>query len=243
MRIAKRTFSRVSPVDFFENGGAPMGWIVVRHSHVGTILERRRTHGRWVKVTSAKGKIFRVLRYSVNLPANEIVMDWAGWIDLQGRKDEESDTLALTIVTARWWHFFIIPFRHVDPAYRLSAWLAALSVILGIVSIGASRPWEMIWPHSQMVPETRVLIQFAPMVAQEQQEPMTKAEAKPRITRLFHEWASIKGKRVPYDSPDGGLTFFYWLQSDHPEVLSFRSSADKWQVVHGWLLQAHLVMR
>lgn len=135
VQIAKGTFKRVSPFNFFERGGPPLGWLVVRHSHVGSTAERRRTHGHWVLVTSVKGKIFRVLRYSVNLPADEIVVDWAGWIDLQGRTDQELDQLALTITTARWWQFFTIPFRHVDPAYRLSAWLGAISVALGALSI------------------------------------------------------------------------------------------------------------
>jgi hypothetical protein len=135
MQIAKGKFARVSPVDFFERGGIPLGWIVLRHGHVDTILNRRRTHGRWVCIRSDKGKIFRVLRYSVNLPTSQIVMDWAGWIDLQGRTDKESEKLPLTITTARWWQFFTIPFRHVDPAYRLSAWLGAISVGLGALSV------------------------------------------------------------------------------------------------------------
>jgi hypothetical protein len=135
MRIPKRKFSRQSPVSFFERGGVPLGWIVIRHSHVRTVLERRETHGKWVSVSSGKRKIFRVLRYSVILPIDQIVIDWAGWIDLQGRTDEESSELMLTIETARWWQFITIPFRHVDPAYRLSAWLGATSIGLGALSV------------------------------------------------------------------------------------------------------------
>jgi hypothetical protein len=149
MEIAKGTFRRVSPVEFFERGGVPLGWIVVRHSHVDTIRHRRQTHGRWVCLRSERGQIFRVLRYSVNLPASEIVVDWAGWIDLQGRGDKESEELSLTITTAQWWQFATIPFRHVDPAYRLSTWLGAISVALGILSVLLVRPWELVdWPRA-----------------------------------------------------------------------------------------------
>lgn len=146
MQIANTKLSRKSPVSFFERGGVPLGWVVVRHTHVGTVRDRRQTYGHWVSITCDKQTIFRVLRYSVNLPANQIVMDWAGWIDLQGRTDEESNELVLTIATARWWQFVTIPFRHVDPAYRLSAWLGALSILLGLLSVGFTRPWELIWP-------------------------------------------------------------------------------------------------
>jgi len=72
---------------------------------------------------------------------------------------------------------------------------------------------------------------------------VTKAEAKQHVVRLFREWAATHGKPLPYDSSDGGLSFFYWLERNHADALRFRSRADKWQLVHGWLLQAGLVTR
>jgi len=135
MQIARGTFKRVSPVNFFERGGPPLGWIVVRHTHVDKTADRRRTHGRWVEVRSRKASVFRLLRYSVNLAADEIVMDWVGWIDLQGRTDKESDALALTIKMVPRWRYLAMAFHHVDPAYRLSAWLGAISIVLGGLSV------------------------------------------------------------------------------------------------------------
>lgn len=159
MQIGNKTYSRKSPISFFERGGIPLGWVVVRHSHVDTVRDRRKSYGRWVSITCGKHRIFRVLRYSVNLPANQIVIDWGGWIDLQGRTDKESTSLNLQITTARWWQFFTIPFRHVDPAYRLSAWLGAISILLGILSLFLTRPWELFWPRAQPAPiETHVSI-------------------------------------------------------------------------------------
>lgn len=135
MRIGRGTFKRKSPAQFAEKIGIPVGWIALRHDHVVSTLRRRRTHGMWVRIQSSAGTIYRVVRYSVRLKADEIVVDWAGWIDLQGRTDQETEALELTISTVPKWQFFTIPFRHVDPAYRLSAWLAAISIGLGFLSI------------------------------------------------------------------------------------------------------------
>ena len=135
MQIAQGTFRRVSPASFAEKVGLPMGWIVVRHDHVAEKLNRRKTHGRWVSVKSAHGKVYRVLRYSVNLQTSQIVMDWVGWIDLQGRTDQETEEVPLTISTARFWEHLVIPFKHIDPGYRMSAWLGAISVALGALSV------------------------------------------------------------------------------------------------------------
>jgi len=135
MQIAKASFQRVSPAEFAKKVELPAGWIVVRYSHVGPKLTRRKTHARWVAITSDRATVFRIVRYSVDLPADRIVIDWAGWIDLQGRTDEEVDEIELTITTARWYQFFTLPFRHVDPSYRLSAWLGGISVGLGVLSI------------------------------------------------------------------------------------------------------------
>lgn len=138
-----RQFDRRSPVEFGQKAEIPAGWFVVRFSHVEPMEKRRKTHGKWAKISSKHGSIFRVLRYSVNLPADNIVLDWAGWIDLQGRKETDQDHLTLTISNIRWYHFVCIPFKHVDPAYRLSSWIAVilggLSVILGVLSIVL--PW------------------------------------------------------------------------------------------------------
>lgn len=125
----------MSPAKFADKIELPMGWIVVRHSHLGSKLERRKTHGHWVAITSGQNRIYRIIRYSVNLEADKIVMDWAGWIDLQGRTDDEADTLDLVITKATWCQLAVIPFKHIDPGYRLSAWLGAISVGLGLLSV------------------------------------------------------------------------------------------------------------
>ena len=112
-----------------------MGWIVVRHSHLDSKRDRRKTHGHWVAISSGKNRIYRIVRYSVNLPTDKIVLDWAGWIELQGRTDDEAEAIDLTIARATWPELAIIPFKHIDPGYRLSAWLGGISVALGLLSV------------------------------------------------------------------------------------------------------------
>lgn len=138
MQIASGTFKRISPATFAEKVGIPFGWIVVHHSHVLARGERRRSHARWVSLTSEATTVYRNLRYSGRLESDELVIDWAGWIDLQGRTDQENSEISIRISTVRWWETFVIPFHHIDPGYRLSAWLGAISVGLGILSLTLS---------------------------------------------------------------------------------------------------------
>ncbi|MBJ7437607.1 MAG: hypothetical protein JHD35_01095 [Sphingopyxis sp.] len=121
VKIADTIFKRVPPANFAEKIGIPVGWVVIRHSHVATKLARRKTHGRWVSIKCGNEKIYRILRYSAKLPADQIVIDWAGWIDLQGRTDDESEILQLEIDNASFRELLTIPFKHVDPGFRLSA--------------------------------------------------------------------------------------------------------------------------
>lgn len=142
LQIAQSEFRRSSPVAFGKLAPIPSGWIVLRSSFVKTKMLRRKTHGKWVRIRSSEGTIYRILRYSPNIKQEKIVVDWIGWIDLQGRTDEESEKLDLKIDLARWWHFFLIPFVHPEPAYRLSSIIATAlgvpSVLLGVASIWLS---------------------------------------------------------------------------------------------------------
>lgn len=70
---------------------------------------------------------------------------------------------------------------------------------------------------------------------------MTQDQAKPAVLRLFREWVDDNCKTIPYADAEGGFIFYSWLRKEHPEVLAFRARGDKWQTVHGWLLNARLV--
>ena len=135
MKVGPIVFKRVSPAKFSERVELPSGWTVLRFSHLGEKDARRATHGKWVALTTGGNTIYRIVRYSVTLPACDIVIDWAGWIDLQGRVADAPDKIEITIRTPRLWEYPMIPFKHIDPGYRMSAWLGTISVALGLLSV------------------------------------------------------------------------------------------------------------
>ncbi len=135
MRIVKGTFTRKPPAQFGERVELPLGWTVLRYGHLKEKQTRRDVTYRWATIVCGKRKIFRVVRFGGNVRLDEIVLDWPGWIDLQGRVADTLDSVELEIRTPRLWEYLIIPFYHVDPGYRMSAWLGAMSVGLGLLSV------------------------------------------------------------------------------------------------------------
>lgn len=135
MKIGPLDFKRVSPAKFSERVELPAGWAVLRFSHLPDKDKRRATHGRWIALTSGGNTIYRIVRYSVTLPASDIVLDWAGWIDLQGRVADAPKSIPISIRSPRFWEYLIIPFKHIDPGYRMAAWLGYLSFALGLLSL------------------------------------------------------------------------------------------------------------
>lgn len=68
---------------------------------------------------------------------------------------------------------------------------------------------------------------------------MKQAEAERIVISRFREWC----KKENLSNPNGtdGFRFYWYLFNKYPEALDFRCSGDKWQTVHGWLLDADLV--
>ena len=136
MKIANGKFTRKPPAQFGERVELPLGWTVIRHGHLDDQDKRREVTYRWAAILCGKQKIFRVIRFGASLASDEIVLDWPGWIDLQGRRAKILESVQLEIRTPHFWEYLIIPFKHVDPGYRLSAWLGAISIALGLLSLG-----------------------------------------------------------------------------------------------------------
>ena len=133
-------FSRKSPAEFAEKLGIPVGWIVISHRYMPDRVSRRHAHGRWYKVSSEHGNIFRILRFSANLPGTadspgEMVVDWPGWLDLHGRAEVVTQPLDLKISKVSWWAYPKMALAHPDPTVRLAGELGLLSVALGLLSI------------------------------------------------------------------------------------------------------------
>ncbi len=68
---------------------------------------------------------------------------------------------------------------------------------------------------------------------------MTPAEAKMRILAEWRTWVGHQQSAVSHTAAEA-LTFFKELERDKPELLSFES-ADKWDFVKSWLLDAGLI--
>ncbi len=61
---------------------------------------------------------------------------------------------------------------------------------------------------------------------------MKKEDARREVLREYDRWA----KKHPGDARMmGGFRFFQYLQNARSDLLDFRTSGDKWQIVHGWL--------
>ena len=70
---------------------------------------------------------------------------------------------------------------------------------------------------------------------------MRKEDAKAAI---IQEWDSWKRKNLKSDhkaTGRDGLIFFGYLRQERPDLLTFKSSGDRWQVVHGWLMRERRV--
>lgn len=137
----KGKFTRISPAAFAEKVGIPAGWFVVSHRWMPEKSTRRQSHGRWFKIKSTEGEIFRILRFSVKLEGSpksgtgEIVVDWPGWLELFGHAENVDGPIELELSEAHWWQFPRLAVSHPDPTIRLSGLLGLLSVVLGVLSV------------------------------------------------------------------------------------------------------------
>jgi len=142
MKDIKKKFTRASPADFSQKIGVPQGWFVISYRLVPDKKTRRLNHGKWFKIQSPQGHVYRILRFSVRLTGTpesdigSIVLDWSALLKLTdyAEKPEEQD-LDLTISNVRWWQYPLMAFAHPDPTHKLAGELGLLSVALGALSI------------------------------------------------------------------------------------------------------------
>lgn len=134
------TFKRMSPSKFAEKVGIPQGWFVISHRWMPDKTNRRKYHGKWFKLVTPSGQVFRVLRFSVNLAGKpggqgDIVIDWPAWLDLFGRVENVDRPIEIEITPAKWWEYPRLAISHPDPAMRLAGWIAITSLALGFISV------------------------------------------------------------------------------------------------------------
>jgi hypothetical protein len=68
---------------------------------------------------------------------------------------------------------------------------------------------------------------------------MTPAEGKMRILAEWRTWIGHRQAAVSHTTAEA-WTFFKEIEQNQPDLLSFES-ADKWELVKGWLLGAGLI--
>lgn len=61
---------------------------------------------------------------------------------------------------------------------------------------------------------------------------MKQAEAKPQIISLWKDW--LRANASGSTGQDMQL-FYNFLREQAPDLLTFKASGDKWQVVKGWI--------
>jgi hypothetical protein len=64
---------------------------------------------------------------------------------------------------------------------------------------------------------------------------MSKEQARRAVLSEFDSWAK---KHPNQASMMGGFLFFRYLQAEKSDLLEFRAVGNKWQIVHGWILDA-----
>lgn len=70
---------------------------------------------------------------------------------------------------------------------------------------------------------------------------MKKEDAKALVLQDFRAWCDLPENKDTTNNGTKGYLYFLHLETARSPLLDFKSSGDKWQVVHGWLLNAKLV--
>ena len=133
-------FFRKSHQDYPENAETHIGWAIISHRNLPDRTLRRLTHGKWFKIKSANGTIYRALSFNGGLKGDagnnnsaDIVLDWVGWLNLHGRSDNVDHQLNLEIEQCRLWELFMVFCKHPDPFQRLSNIMSIITFFLGLV--------------------------------------------------------------------------------------------------------------
>jgi hypothetical protein len=69
---------------------------------------------------------------------------------------------------------------------------------------------------------------------------MTREQARLGVLREWRGWRDANGVTTEATGNDG-LRFYGHRQSRRAELLKFKGAGDKWQIVHGWLLNSGCV--
>ena len=138
------TFARVPPsiLGKAEDWKLAPAWFVLNPRWFGQKQDWRAARGRWCRIKSAHGAVYRAVQFAPNLeysnkrsvPAGRILIDWSAWAELSGLEERE-DELALEIRPVGVPGMVSASVNHPDPGQRVAAWVAVVSLALGRLSI------------------------------------------------------------------------------------------------------------
>lgn len=115
------------------------GWFALSPEQVGE--DPARAHGRWFRIASGHGAVYRSLQLSNGLPADGIALDWLAHHALEGGHagaGAQGLALRLRIRSARFYEYPLCLLRHPNPATRLGGITAAAVLLLGVCMLAAA---------------------------------------------------------------------------------------------------------
>ena len=86
-------------------------------------------------MTSGRNTVYCIVCYSVTSATNEIVLDWAGRMTSKVAQMKPQIKSILPYARCAYEKYLVIPFKYINPGYRISAWLGTIFVGLGILSV------------------------------------------------------------------------------------------------------------
>jgi hypothetical protein len=73
---------------------------------------------------------------------------------------------------------------------------------------------------------------------------MAKDEGSPARQAIIEAWNAWALRHPIKATGSDGMLFFNYLQAERSDLLlDFKSSGDKWRIIHAWLLAARKVKR
>jgi hypothetical protein len=113
----------------------PTGWVAINQWHVPDVKERRKLHGKWVKLKSNLGTTYRSLRFDPYLRKDQILLDWQGQIKLHGHQKDAKRPQRLTISKLPSWMVMFASHQHPDPSVNASSWGTTIGLLLAVYGL------------------------------------------------------------------------------------------------------------
>jgi hypothetical protein len=136
MKISKKKFTRATGTDALN---VKEGWFLLSYWLLPEADRlTRKYYGRWYKISCAEAHVYRCLRTSPTLSADDdpaiIVIDWDAWCRLSKNAKNDEKSLALSIRPACALEAMMFG-GHPDPSIRVSYQIAVFSLFLGMISL------------------------------------------------------------------------------------------------------------